>query len=169
MHLSDIRALFEYNYWANERLLSIVRTVTTEQFLKDVGSSHGGIQGTLVHIMGAEEIWLHRWKHEAITHICKAEQFPAFERLVDHWKMVEMGVIGFCHMLKTDDDILAVCDYADLKGNRYAQPLYQLMQHLANHSSYHRGQVVTMLRQMDVKPAATDLVVFYREQIAQKS
>ena len=163
MHLQDIHNLYDYNYWANHRILGVVETLTIEQFTKDLGSSHGGVHGTLVHIMGAEEIWLKRWKGESPSNFYSAADFPTFDVLSNHWEMVEMEMMGFCHMLKSDREILKVISYRDLKGNSYSQPLDKLMQHLANHSTYHRGQVVTMLRQLGVKPIGTDLVTYYRE------
>ena len=163
MHLQDIHTLYEFNYWANHRLLDIVETLTEEQFKKDLSSSHGGIHGTLFHTMGAEEIWLRRWKGVSPAIFSKAEDYPTFDVLKQHWDVVEHEMMGFCHMLKTDDDIRKVISYKDLKGNEYSQPLYQLMQHLVNHSTYHRGQIVTMLRQLGVKPIATDFVAFLRE------
>jgi uncharacterized damage-inducible protein DinB len=72
-------------------------------------------------------------------------------------------MMGFCHMLKSEHDTQRIVTYKDLKGNEYSQPLWQMMQHLVNHSTYHRGQVVTMLRQLGAKPIGMDLVVFYRE------
>ena len=164
MHLKDIHNLYEFNYWANHKILGVIETLSPEQFTKDHGSSHGGIHGTLFHIMGAEEIWLKRWKGESPTTFSKAEDYPTLDALTQHWDVVEHEMMGFCHMLKTDDDILKVLSYNDLKGNSYAQPLYQMMQHLVNHSSYHRGQVVTMLRQLGAKPVGTDMIAFYRQQ-----
>ena len=163
MHIQDIHTLYEFNYWANHRLLDIAETLSEEQFKKDLNSSHGGIHGTLIHAMGAEEIWLKRWKENSPTSFAKAEDYPTFDILTQHWDMVEHEMMGYCHMLKTDDDIRKIISYKDLKGNEYSQPLYQLMQHLINHSTYHRGQVVTMLRQLGVKPIATDMVAFFRE------
>ena len=65
MNLQDIHDLYDYNYWAKRRILAVVETLSPEQFAKDLSSSHGGIQGTLFHIMGAEEIWFKRWKGES--------------------------------------------------------------------------------------------------------
>ena len=163
MHFDDIHKLYEYNYWAKERLCEVVETLSQEQFIRDLRSSHGGIHGTLVHIMAAEEIWLKRWKGEKVGGLRKPEEFSTFETLNDHWEMVEIEMMGFCHMLKADKDVARIVTYQDLKGNSYSQPLYQLMQHLVNHSSYHRGQVVTMLRQLGIRPVGTDLIAFYRE------
>jgi uncharacterized damage-inducible protein DinB len=168
MHVSDIHVLYEFNYWAKSRMLGVVETLTPEQFMKDFGSSHGGIQGTLVHSMGAEDIWLKRWKGESPTSFYSAKDFPTFESLMNQWDMVEHQMMGFCHMLKTDDDIKKSVNYKDLKGNEYTQPLWQMMQHLVNHSTYHRGQITSMLRQLGVKPVGTDLIMFYREKSKQQ-
>lgn len=163
MHLNDIHLLYEFNYWAKERILKIIGTVPPEQYIKDLGSSHGGIHGTLVHTMRAEEIWLKRWKSAQISGLRKPEDFPTFESVTNHWDMIETEILGFCHMLKTDEDIDKPFTYADLKGMTYTQPLYQSMQHLVNHGSYHRGQVVTMLRQIGLTPVGTDLITFHRQ------
>jgi len=163
MHLSDIHTMFEYNTWANNRLFSVASELSQEQFTKDLGSSHGGIHGTLHHMMGAEEIWLRRWQGESPTSFLSKEKFPTFDDLTDHWEMLDHEIMSFCHMLKSDDEVKKIISYSDLRGNKFEQPLYQLMQHLVNHSSYHRGQVVTMLRQVGIKPVSTDMVMYFRE------
>jgi uncharacterized damage-inducible protein DinB len=163
MTIAEIRTLYEYNYWAKARIMNVVETLSHDQFTKNLGSSHGGVHGTLVHIMGAEEIWLKRWQGTSPSSFYKAEDFPTFDAVENHWKMVEHEMMGYCHMLKTENDIQRVVTYKDLKGNQYSQLLWQAMQHLVNHSTYHRGQVVTMLRQLGVKPIGTDLITFYRE------
>jgi len=163
MNLTDIHNLYDFNYWAKRRILGVVETLTPEQFSKNLNSSHGGIQGTLIHTMGAEEIWLKRWKGESPASFAKAEEYPSFDLIADHWDMVEHEIMGFCHKLRTDEDLQKKIAYRDLKGNAFTQPLGHLMQHVVNHSTYHRGQVVTMLRQLNVKPVSTDLVAYYRE------
>lgn len=163
MTVQDIHTLYDFNYWANHRLLEVIEKVPGETYLKDLGSSHGGVHGTLVHLMGAEEIWLQRWKGNSPTTFLAPKDFPTFEAVSNRWEMIEMEMMGFCHMLKTDEDIGRIVKYKDLKQNEYSQPLWQLMQHLVNHCSYHRGQVVTLLRQMGVKPVGTDLITYYRQ------
>ena len=128
MHLADIHSLYDYNYWANHKMLGVVETLTHEQFTKDFGSSHGGIHGTLVHIMGAEEIWLKRWKGNSPESFYSPADFPTFETISNQWEMVEMEMMGFCHMLKTDEDITRTVAYKDLKGNNLlCFPLFKLM------------------------------------------
>jgi uncharacterized damage-inducible protein DinB len=64
----------------------------------------------------------------------------------------------------TDADVLRDVHYTDTRGNQHVTPLWQLMQHVVNHSTYHRGQITTMLRQVGATPMPTDLIFFYREQ-----
>ena len=169
MQLHDIQTLYAFNFWATKRIMGIVATVPADEFSKDMASSHGGIRGTLVHTMGAEEIWLKRWKGETITGGLREIDYPAFGILAAKWEQVEREILHFCASLKSDADIHRVFDYKDLKGNPYTSILSEAMQHLVNHSTYHRGQVVTMLRQAGVKPIATDMIAFYRERDSESS
>ena len=168
MTLQDIRTLYEFNYWANNKLFTVLRTLMPEQFTKDMGSSHGGIRGTLVHAMGAEEIWMKRWRGEATTGLPKEEEFQNIDLLLLRWADIEKKVRSFCDGLKSDEDIGRSFDYKDLKGNPHTSVLAHAMQHLVNHTTYHRGQIVTLLRQLGVKPVSTDMIAFYREQSSQR-
>jgi uncharacterized damage-inducible protein DinB len=163
MDLNDIQLLFRFNYWALKRIMEVVATLPPEEYAKDRASSHGGIRGTLVHTMGAEEIWLKRWNEETITGAAKEGDYPTFSSLAGKWAVVERDVLRFCAAMKNNGDVARVFHYKDLKGNPYSSLLAEAMQHLVNHSTYHRGQVVTMLRQAGVKPVGTDLIAFYRE------
>jgi uncharacterized damage-inducible protein DinB len=162
MNLIDIDFLFKYNFWARHRISDVVKTVPGEDYRRNLGSSHGGIHGTLVHMMSAEEIWLKRWKGEPTAGLHDPEEFSGFSELEKAWDILESSITGFLGTLHTDQDIYREIKYSDLRGNQYHQPLYQLMQHLVNHSSYHRGQIVALLRQVNIKPVGTDLVTYIR-------
>ena len=164
MQTSDLHSLYAFNSWANARVLEAVRALTPEQYTKDLHSSHGGVHGTIVHTMGAEEIWLKRWNGDSPSQFYSPADFPTFESVRQRWTELDRSLVAFSRSLREDGQIGSVIAYTDLKGNPYSQPLWQLMQHLVNHSTYHRGQVVTMLRQLGAKAAATDLVAFYRQQ-----
>lgn len=163
MLVSEIQQLYEYNYWATGRLVGVVGTLPVDQYTKDLGSSHGGIHGTLVHAMAAEEIWLKRWKGEATTTLRSIREIPTFDALRDSWRLIERDMKEFCGALRTQSDAERIVAYKDTRGNSHSERLDRLMQHLVNHSTYHRGQVVTMLRQSGVKPVSTDLVGYFRE------
>jgi uncharacterized damage-inducible protein DinB len=161
MTLDDVRTLFEFNYWAKARLMSVLESLGDEQFTKDLGSSHGSIHGTLVHIVGAENIWLSRWTDQAVLKLLDPKDYPTLGAVQKKWDEVEHGMRKFVSSL-TEENISAVVTYKTMEGKQFSYPLWQIMQHVVNHSSYHRGQIVTMLRQQGVKPVGTDLIAYYR-------
>jgi uncharacterized damage-inducible protein DinB len=161
MTLVDIRVLFEFNYWAKARLMSVLESLNDEQFTKDLGSSHGGIHGTLLHIVGAENIWLSRWTDQTVLKLLDQKHHPTLAAVRKKWDEVERGMSQFLASL-TEENISAVVTYKTIEGKQSSYPLWQIMQHVVNHSSYHRGQIVTMLRQLGIKPVGTDLITYYR-------
>lgn len=161
MTKQEILTLFDYDKWANERVLEAVAALTEEQYAKNLGDSFGGVRGTMVHIYGANRVWLDRWKERPTASLPKVETIPTFALLTEHWKNFQTELDEFLAALP-EEKIHAELKYKDIKGNEYAQPLYHQMQHRVNHSSYHRGQITMMLRLLGAKPVGTDLITYYR-------
>jgi uncharacterized damage-inducible protein DinB len=161
MTMKEINELFSFDEWATNRTLDSVSALTEEQFKRDLKSSHGGIQGTMVHICGADWIWLERWKGNSPAGLLSIEQVPTLDDLNNRWKSYREEIKK---LLTTLDGARLEQHFAykDTKGNQYAQPLFQQMLHKINHASYHRGQIVTMIRQLGAKPQNTDLIAYYR-------
>jgi uncharacterized damage-inducible protein DinB len=159
------RTLFAYDSWANRRMLDACSALAPEQFTRDLGSSFKSVRDTLAHIMGAEWLWLERFQGRAAS-LPNAEQFPDIAGLRARWAEVERDLLAYVGGLSAAD-LGRSFDYRDSKGNPHASVLWQTLQHLANHSTYHRGQVTAMLRQLGAKPIGTDMIGFYREQAAQ--
>ena len=161
MTLAEILSLFDYDEWATDRTIESVSSLPGEKYQEDLKSSHGGIHGTLVHIYGADMVWLHRWKGTSPSASAKVEEIPDLEALKIRWKEYRINLGNYLRSL-TEGKLAAPVSYSDMKGIQHAEPLYQQMQHRINHSSYHRGQIVTMFRQLGGKPVGTDLITFYR-------
>jgi uncharacterized damage-inducible protein DinB len=161
MTKAEIQMLYEYDKWANLKLIEVLATLTINQFKKDLGCSFGGIHGTLVHILSADKVWLSRWTNKIPTPL-KPEDIPAIEVAKKHMDTFQIEVGNFLRSL-TDEQLNGPLQYTDFKGNTNAQLLRQQMQHKVNHSSYHRGQIVTMLRQLGIKPVSTDFINFLRQ------
>jgi uncharacterized damage-inducible protein DinB len=164
MTKTDIQLLYEYDRWANFRTIEVVAPLTSEQLKKNMDSSFESIHGTLVHILSADKIWLDRWTGKTPAPL-KADSFPAIEALKKQWDMYYLEIGNFMSGL-TDDVLLKPLRYTDFRGNVHDQPLCLQMQHKVNHTSYHRGQIVTMLRQLNVKPVGTDFINFLRQKEA---
>lgn len=162
MNVHDIRTLCAYNQWATSRLLAAARLVKPADFTRDLRTSHGSLRGTLVHIVWAEWIWLQRWRGESPKRVFAPDEFPDLDAIAACWRDVDRDQQDFITAL-TDDRLLARLSYENLQGQRWEYPLAHMMQHLVNHSSYHRGQVVTLLRQLGQTPPPTDFLVFFDE------
>jgi uncharacterized damage-inducible protein DinB len=161
MTSKEILALFHYDEWATKRTIDSVSSLPEEKYKRDLKSSHGSIHGTLVHMYGAAWIWLERWKGNTPPAPFNVDQILDLSVLNDRWVEYRQSLDAY---LPTVDDgkLSAASFFTDNKGNRRSDPLYQQMLQVVNHGSYHRGQVVTMLRQLGEKPQATDLMLYYR-------
>jgi uncharacterized damage-inducible protein DinB len=168
MNAEDIRTLFEYNSWANHRTLDSCSALTTEQFTRDLGSSFKSIRDTLAHACDVEWLWLERFHGRSHSGFPPTTNYPDLAALRARWQAVEHDVKDFVAAL-TDADLTRSYDYKTTSGSPQSQPGGQMLQHLANHGSYHRGQIATMLRQLGAKAEGTDMIVFYRERAAKAS
>ena len=157
--------LLEYTVWANHRVMRAAATLSVDDFKRDLRSSFGGVRGTLCHMMGAEWIWLERWKGVSPSGAIDEGEFADIVALRDRWTVIEQHRESWFKALKPEA-LAEIVHYRNIAGAEYDQPLWQLVQHLANHSTYHRGQVVLMLRQAGAKTVSTDLVLWDRDREA---
>ncbi len=169
MTKDDIQLLYEYDRWANDRVLKAASSLSSEQFTQDLGSSFPSVRDTLVHILSGEWGWLAYWKgpsHDPgflpdlkarIETLFSTERFPNIATVRLKWMEVEGEIAEFVTGL-TNESLERVLPFRTGKIK-----LMHLMQHLANHSTYHRGQVAMMMRQLGAEPLATDFHVFLLE------
>jgi uncharacterized damage-inducible protein DinB len=162
MNLADVRTLLDYHYWARDRVLEAVEPLAPEQWTRDMGSSFRSIHETLVHVYSAEWAWHSRWTgHSPTAHIA-ASDYPDVTALRRAWSEQESKVRQFVEGLG-DEGLTRVCEYKLLNGTPGRSPFWQMLQHMVNHASYHRGQVTTMLRQLGAKPGKSmDMIAFFR-------
>jgi len=165
MKPEELAVLYEYNAWANRRVLQAANALSKEQFTKPLGSSFSSVRDTLGHIFGVEWLWLERFQGRSPSAIPDASRFQEVESLRKSWAEFEPSLLKFVRGL-TQDDLERVMEYETMKFGVYSNPLWQSMLHLVNHGTYHRGQVTTMLRQLGAEPVLTDLMHFYRERAA---
>jgi uncharacterized damage-inducible protein DinB len=157
--------LLEYTKWANHRVVRAVATLPVADFKRDLGSSHGGVRGTLAHTLGAEWIWLERFKGVSPSRGIDEGEFPDILALRARWKAIDEHRESWFENLG-ESAVRQKIRYQSLAGKSFEAPLWQLIQHLANHSTYHRGQVVGMLKMLEAKTVSTDLVLWDRERLA---
>lgn len=159
--IDEIRELYRYNGWANARTRRAVAVLSEAEFRRDLKSSYPSIRDTLLHIMASEWVWLSRWQGSSPTGMPAGWDEYTHAQIEAEWAGIESAQLEFVGRL-SDSDVDRVVHYTNLRGESFSQPLGQLLRHMVNHSTYHRGQITTMLRQLGHSAVATDLVVFYR-------
>jgi uncharacterized damage-inducible protein DinB len=169
MNLSDIRRLFDYTEWANGLALDAAAKLSDEQLRQDVSISHGSIFGTLLHMAGAEWIWLERWHGRApqgkeAWALWTTESCTDLSTLNDRWREVVDRRTQFISELD-ESRLSADLPFKLLSGDASSMRLVDQMQHVANHATLHRGQVVGMIRQLGIAPPSTDLLFYLRREI----
>jgi Uncharacterized protein conserved in bacteria len=164
----EVRILFDYNSWANQRSLAAAAQLPDEQFVRPLGSSFSSVRDTLVHICGSEWVWLERFQGRSPASIPNDSAIQTATTLLEYWKPQAERLLTFVRGI-TQDDLDRVMEYKTINFGVYKNPLWQSMQHLVNHGTYHRGQVTALVRQLGAKPILTDLMHFYRERSAAAS
>ena len=172
MNLSYVQKLLAYTEWANELAIEAARALPEESLRRDFGISHKSIFGTLVHMAGAEWIWLERWhgrsplKDEAWS-LWSTDACADLSTLKSRWSdLVDQRTR---YISELDDTSLTVdLHFKLLSGDASSMPLVDQIHHVANHATLHRGQVVGMIRQLGLDPPATDLIFYLRRQISPK-
>jgi uncharacterized damage-inducible protein DinB len=164
--LSDLRTLLDYHYWARDRMLDAAAALTPEEFTRDLGSSFKSVRDTLTHLYSAEWAWHMRWQGTSPTAPLPSDQFPDLASIRQQWIAQEAKVRAFVDGLDPAG-VSRVMEFTTLAGQAGASPFSQLLQHVVNHASYHRGQVTTMLRQLGAQPPKSmDMIAFYRDTAA---
>ena len=154
MTIDDIRSLYAYNAWANQRIFESIGQLTSPQIAQPLGGSFSSIRDTVAHIVFAEWLWLRRWKGEsprAQPDWVKGDITSLREKLT----AIERELAEFIESL-SDDQLPQTRTITDMSGKTYGRRLGDMLVHVANHATYHRGQVATMTRQVGGTPVSTD-------------
>ena len=159
--MDEIRALYAFNRWATLRFLDALDGLTPEELTRDLKSSFPSVLATATHMLGAEWIWLERWLRRSpggFPDMTALDSVAAVRaRWMELWQEQETFLEGL-----GDDDMARPVTYRTMAGDTLTQPLGELLRHVVNHATYHRGQLTTLLRQLGHAAPGTDLVTYYR-------
>lgn len=155
------RLQLRFMKWADEILLSALSQLTPERINQDLGNSFKSMLDTLGHIYLAEHVWLRRVQGEPNAKIADVESPADLKALGQQLSAMHQGWIAWADSL-SDEQLLESVTYRNNQGGESQTPYWQIVLHLVNHGSYHRGQLATMLRQSGITPPGTDLITFYR-------
>ncbi len=156
-----LRTHLDYTSFASRRLVEAAANLSPVELIRDFHTADHSVLGTLAHIYAADRVWLGRihghpplkfLDPEVDLHLHVLE--TDWPLILDRWKDWAMSL--------TDDSARSSLAFTDLKGNRHEQPIWQIVLHVVNHGTHHRGQVSGMLRTMGHTPPPLDLIAYYR-------
>jgi uncharacterized damage-inducible protein DinB len=155
-----VRELLLHMLWADRLMLKAVREVSPEDLTRDAGISFGSLLGTMVHMLGSQRLWLSRFSGHPIERRPELADFPDLPSWIHGWEETASGIEAFLAAL-TAEQLAAVITWVDTEGPVHTRPLWQPVIHMVNHNTYHRGQVVSLMRQLGYEPPQTDLIHYF--------
>ncbi|MDO3388686.1 DinB family protein [Gilvimarinus sp. SDUM040013] len=170
--LTHLRLMAGYNLRMNRQVYSGAATLPEEQLSKPMGAYFGSVLGTLNHLMVGDLLWLHRFRRHSETYrsLQALEELPQPTAL-DNVIYDRFGALGAARALVDEtlltwvsdelqaDDLTRNLSYHNAKGEAATQDFGELVCHMFNHQTHHRGQVSTLLCQLGVDIGATDFIV----------
>jgi uncharacterized damage-inducible protein DinB len=152
-----------YNYWANDRLLSLInKEVESEKLDRKIDSSFPSLRKTIYHIWDAESIWLKRLNGESVNDWPSKSFSGDFENARSKMLRNSKAFVEYVEN-RSEEELSIPFTYSNVEGKSFSNPVWESVLHCFNHSTYHRGQVVTLLRQLKITNIpATDFIAFGR-------
>lgn len=152
-----------YHVWANKRITTLLQTLSEEQLDATLISSFPSIRKTVLHAFGAEDVWMQRLLMQEHP-VWKGDHHEgSFESLSKSWIEVSKALLQFAERQLEDRSFKHVLQYYNSKKEYFKQDVGSILLHVFNHASYHRGQLVTLMRQVGcTKIPNTDFISFVR-------
>ena len=155
-----LRSHLNYSAWASRLLVESAAQLSEDELIRDFKTSDKSVLGTLVHVFAADRIWLDRLESRPKQPFVSDSDY-SLNVLQNEWPALQDRWTNWIAGL-TDAMVYDVLRYSDLRGNQWEQPIWQIVLHVVNHGSHHRGQVSGFLRAMGRTPPACDLIFYYR-------
>jgi uncharacterized damage-inducible protein DinB len=152
-----LRGLLAYTIWADRQILEALAEVPADDLARDTGASFGSVLGTMTHILAGEQLWLSRFVGAPLERLPTVEDYPDLPALAagftELWPQLEYVLASL-----TQEQVAGDFSWVSTHGESRTAPYRQVLLHFVNHATYHRGQVVALLRQLGHAPPSTDLV-----------
>jgi uncharacterized damage-inducible protein DinB len=161
--ISQFIKYVHYNKWANELLLSIIDKEINDELLdKEIISSFPSLRKTVYHVWGAEDIWLRRLNNESLVDWPAKNFKGTFSEAKEIMLKNDDAFIKYVETL-SNEKLSEMFTYKNIEGKTFTNPVSESIHHCMNHSTYHRGQIVTMMRQLGLRIIpSTDYISYCR-------
>ena len=162
MNIQDIHLIYEYNYWANKKILAASANVTPEQFTAPASFPYGDLRGTLIHILDAEWVWRGLFENESLEPDLNRDDFPTLKSIEERWREEEQAMRACLDNLR-DEDMEGHLRYTGDTGIKRDRILWHCLLHVVNHGTQHRSEAAALLTEYDSSPGDLDFTVFLNE------
>ena len=161
MQIDQIRELYDYNHWADERLWQAVVGLNVDQLNIDMHNGLGSILTTLLHMLSAAWLWRTRWEGGRPTSMLTLEDFPTLQSIRTRWQEEEEQLQRFITALR-DEDLNRELRYVRMASDQvFTQPLWKTMHHLINHQTQHRSEIAMQLTALNHSPGELGMSFFF--------
>ncbi|WP_157488074.1 DinB family protein [Dyadobacter crusticola] len=163
MELDRYKQLLDYNVWANRRLMAQMKELPPSEFHLELGGSFPSLRLTVIHLLEADWLWLHRWDNQPLAAVPTDWDTSTAASVDRIWTTIQEQIAAvYNNRLAGHMD--TILHFNTKRGDPYSMPLWQTLHHVVNHATYHRGQLSNMIRTLGYKPVGTDLFLFYDEE-----
>lgn len=162
MNIQGIHLIYDYNYWANGKILEASEKVTEEQFLAPAAFPFGGLRGTLVHILDAEFGWRGLFESKSFNADLDPNEFPTVNSIEERAHEEEKAMRAYLATLG-DADMESHLRYTTDTGIERDRILWQCLYHVVNHGTQHRSEAAAILTDLGSSPGNLDFTVFLNE------
>ncbi len=159
MKQADVLTIYDYNYWANQRILDAAARLSHEQFLAPGNFPWGGLRGTLAHILDTEYGWRTFFQQHKFPPELKGDEFADLEDLEERWGKEEALMRDYLDSID-DAALAAIVRYTNEQGAARERLLWQCLYHVVNHGTQHRSEAAALLTDLGQSPGDVDFTVF---------
>jgi uncharacterized damage-inducible protein DinB len=158
MRVADMLVLYDYNYWATDRILRAAAGITDEQFRAPAAFPHGGVRGTLTHALSAESGWRARLQGGGPYRPLPEDTFPTVAALAAAWRADEAAMRAYLATL-SDDGLSGSLRFTRSNGDTHTSIIWHLLVHVVNHGTQHRAEAAAQLTDYGHSPGDLDLFI----------
>ncbi len=158
--LTYIQSLYDYNAWANGHLLDAAASLSQPDLAKELGASFGSVEGNLLHVLWAQNVWHQRFVGDEIPDLPKPG--AGTDTIREAYTTSNDALRDYVGSLR-ETDLANTISYTDTRGNVYEPPLWQPLVHLVNHGTHHRAECAMLLTSFGSPPRQLDYMFFELE------
>jgi uncharacterized damage-inducible protein DinB len=162
-----LKDAYDYTYWANRRYLAVADALTDQQLHTKHRHSWGDVYSVLLHMLSSETVWLRRWQGDSPKGHLDPNDYPTLNAVKEKWLQVEREMRAFIER-QTERSLQSKITYSSFTGQAFHLPLWQMLMHVPNHETHHRGELAAMFALLNVSHPEEEVIQYFLDRSGQK-